>query len=72
VSIRIDRKIKNGRTSVTHEEVAGRPSTVTTDDIAECVRDVVLLDRILTIDKVANRLKFMKNDFVISFIFKKK
>jgi hypothetical protein len=35
-------KVKNGRTSVTHEEGAGRPSTATTDDDIERVRDVVL------------------------------
>ena len=33
---------KNVRTSVTHEEGAGRPSTATTDDIIERVRDMVL------------------------------
>jgi hypothetical protein len=38
-------KLKNGRTSVMHEERAGRPSTTTTDDNIECVRDMVLLDR---------------------------
>jgi hypothetical protein len=31
-------KFKNGRTSVTHEEGAGRPSTATTDDNIERVR----------------------------------
>jgi hypothetical protein len=31
-------KLKNGRTSVTHEEEAGRPSTATTDNI-ERVRE---------------------------------
>jgi hypothetical protein len=53
-------KLKNGRTSVTHEEAAGRPSTATTDDNIERVRDMVLLDRRLTIDEVANRLQIMK------------
>ena len=38
-------KFKNGRTSVTHEEGAGRPSTATTDDNIERVRAMVLLDR---------------------------
>jgi hypothetical protein len=33
---------KNGRTSVTHEEGAGRPSTATTDDSIERLRDMVL------------------------------
>jgi hypothetical protein len=50
-------KVKNGCTNVTLEEGAGRPSTATTDDNIERVRDVVLLDRRLTIDKVANRLQ---------------
>ena len=49
-------KFKNGRTSITHEE-AGRPSTATTD--IECVRDMVLLDRRLTIDEVANCLQII-------------
>ena len=48
-------KLKNGRTSVTHEG-AGHPSTATTDDNTECVRDMVLLGRRLTTDEVANRL----------------
>jgi hypothetical protein len=38
-------KFKNGRTSVTHEEGAGRLSTAATDDNIERVRDVILLDR---------------------------
>ena len=49
-------QFKNGRTSVTHEEGAGRPSTATTDDNTERVCDTVLLDRRLTTDEVANRL----------------
>jgi hypothetical protein len=49
-----------------HEE-AGRPSTATTDENIERVRDMVLLHRGLTIDDVANRLKIMKNDIIISF-----
>ena len=50
-------KFKNGRTSVTNEEGAGRLSTSTTDDNIERVRDVVLLDTRLTIEEVANRLQ---------------
>jgi len=50
-------KLINGRTSVTHEEGAGRPSTNTTEDNIERVLDMVLLDRRLTIDEVANRLQ---------------
>jgi transposase len=49
-------KLKNGRTSVTHEEGDGRPST-TTDDNIERVRDMVPLDRRLAIDEVANYLQ---------------
>ena len=44
---------KNGRTSFTHEEGAGRLSTATTDGNIERVRDMVLLDRRLTTDEVA-------------------
>ena len=40
----MDRKINKCHTSVMHEEGARRPSTVTTDDNTECVRDIVLLD----------------------------
>jgi histone-lysine N-methyltransferase SETMAR len=50
-------KLKNGLTSVTHEEGAGRPPTSTTDDSSERVREMVLLDRRLTIHEVANRLQ---------------
>ena len=50
-------KFKNGRTSVTHKEGAGRPSTATTDDNIERVRDMVLLDRRFTINEVTNRLQ---------------
>jgi transposase len=50
-------KLKNGRTSVPHEEGAGRPSTATDDANIERVRDMILLDRRVTIDEVANRLQ---------------
>ena len=49
-------KFKNGHTNVTHEG-AGRPSTATSDDNIEHVHDMVLLDRQLTIDEVANCLQ---------------
>ena len=52
-------KFKNVRTSVTHEEGAGRSSTATADDNFERVRDMVLLDRRLTINEVANRLQII-------------
>jgi hypothetical protein len=61
-------KFKNGRTSVTHE-VAERPSTATTDDNIERVCDMVLLDRRLTVDEVANRLQIIKNDVSTRFLF---
>jgi len=38
-------KLKNGHTSVTHLEGAGRPSMAMTDDSIERIRDLVLLDR---------------------------
>jgi hypothetical protein len=63
----MDRNIKKWSHNVTHKG-AERPSTATTDNI-ERVRDMVLLDRRLTIDEVANRLQIMKNDVVISFLF---
>jgi transposase len=62
-------KFKNCRTNVTYEEGAGRPSTATTDDNIERVRDMVMLDSRLTVDEVTNRLKIMKNDVIISFLF---
>jgi hypothetical protein len=62
------RKIKQGSHNVTHEEGAARQSTATTDDYIERLRDVVLLDRRLTVDEEANRLQIMKNN-VISFLF---
>ena len=49
-------KLKNVRTSVTHEERAGRPSTDTSDDNTERVRYMVVRQR-LTINEVANRLQ---------------
>jgi hypothetical protein len=62
----MDRKLKNGRTSITHEG-AERPSTATTDDNIERVRDMAMLDRRLTVDEVANCLQIMKNYVIISF-----
>ena len=51
-------KLKNGHTSVTtHEEGAGHPSTATTYDNIERIRDMVLLDRRQTIYEVANCLQ---------------
>ena len=42
-----------------HEEGARRPSTATTDDNTERVHDMILLDRRVTIDEVANRLQII-------------
>jgi len=50
-------KLKNGHTSFIHEEGAGCPSTATTYDNIERVRDKVLLDRRLTIYEVTNCLQ---------------
>jgi hypothetical protein len=49
-------KLKNGRTSVMHEEGTGRLSTVTNGN-NERVCDMVLLHRRLTTDEVANHLQ---------------
>jgi hypothetical protein len=64
----MDRKIQKGSHNVTHEERAGRPPTATIDNI-ERVRDVILLDRRLTVDGVANRLQITKNYVIISFLY---
>ena len=37
-------KLKNGRTNVTNDKGAGRPSTGITEDNNERARDMVLLD----------------------------
>ena len=38
-------KLKNGRTNVTHDKGAGRPSMAITEDGIELAGDMVLLDR---------------------------
>jgi hypothetical protein len=51
-------KLENSRTSVTHEEGAGHPSTATTDDNTEHICDMVLLDiRLTIIEEVAKHLQ---------------
>ena len=50
-------KLKNGRTNVMHDKVAGRPSTAITEDNIECARDMVLLDIRVTTDEVAHVLQ---------------
>ncbi|PNF23181.1 hypothetical protein B7P43_G02737 [Cryptotermes secundus] len=50
-------KLKNCCTSVMHEEGARQPSTATNEDNIEHARDMVLLDRRVTIDEVANHLQ---------------
>jgi hypothetical protein len=63
------RKIQKCSHNVTHEK-AGRPSTATTDDNIERVRDVTLLHRRLTVGGVANRLKISHGSaFEIIFYF---
>ena len=50
-------KLKNDRTNVTHDNGAGRPSTAITEKNIECARDMVLLDRWVSIDEVAHVLQ---------------
>ena len=50
-------KLKNGRTNVTHDKGAGRPSTATTEGNIERARNVILLDRRMTINEVAHVLQ---------------
>jgi hypothetical protein len=61
-------KLKNGPTSIMHEGGAGCPSTATTDNNIERVRDMVLSDRLI-IDEVANHQQIMKNEVIVSFLF---
>lgn len=44
-------KLKNGCVSVMHDEGTRPPSRITTDDNIECIRDMVLLDRRVTLMK---------------------
>ena len=55
----IDR-FKNGRTSITHEEGARRPSTSTADAKTEQVCDTILQNRRVAIDEVAHRLQISR------------
>ena len=55
--LRMDWKIKNGRTNITHDKGAGRPSTAITEDNIVRARDMVLLDRRVTIYEVAHVLQ---------------
>jgi len=48
---------KSGRTNVTHEEGAGRPSTSTTDEKIQQAREMVLANRRVAIDEVACSLQ---------------
>ena len=50
-------KFKNGRTSVTQNEGAGRPVTATNEENIERSREMILSDRRITVDDVANRLQ---------------
>lgn len=51
--------LKNSKMAVhvTHEEGVRRPFTATNEDNIERVRDMVLLDRRVTIDEMENRLQ---------------
>ena len=46
--------LKNGRTNVTYDKGAGKPSMVITEDNIENAHDMVLLDRRVTIDEVVH------------------
>lgn len=50
-------KFKDGRSSVTQKEGAGRPSTSATENNIERVREMVLSDRRVTVDEVARDLE---------------
>ena len=50
-------KFKSGRTNVTHEEGAGRPSTSTTDEKIQQAREMVRANRRVAIDEVACSLQ---------------
>ena len=50
-------KFESGRTSVTHEEGAGRKSTSTTDEKIQQAREMVLANRRVTIDELASSLQ---------------
>ena len=50
-------KFKSGRTNVTHEEGAGRPSTSTIDEKIQQAREMVRANRRVAIDEVACSLQ---------------
>ena len=50
-------KFKRGRTSVTHKEGAGRPSTSTTDEMIQQAREMVLANQRVAIDELACSLQ---------------
>jgi len=50
-------RLKNGRTSIKHEEGASCPSVSITDVNTEWVRDLILQNRWVTIDEVAHQLQ---------------
>ena len=49
-------KFKTGRTSVKHAEGAGRPSTSTSEEKIEQAQQMILANRRITIDEVAQSL----------------
>ena len=50
-------KFKTGRTSVKHAEGAGRPSTSTSEEKIEQAQQMILANRRITIDEVAQSLQ---------------
>ena len=44
-------KFKSGRTNITHEEGAGRPSSSTTDEKIQQAREMILANRRVAIDE---------------------
>ena len=50
-------KFKTGRTSVKHAEGAGRPSTSTSEEKSVQVQQIILANRHITIDEIAQSLQ---------------
>lgn len=53
-------KFKSGRTSVTHEEEAGRPTTSTTDVKIQQAREMIMANRRVIIDEIAFSLQISR------------
>jgi hypothetical protein len=50
-------RFRSGRTSIKHEEAAGRPSTSITDTKTEGVREMFLQNRRVATDTVAHQMQ---------------